>query len=205
MRFKFLFGRSGKMSLPLRLSLMFSILFLVGVFAGVLMAIFLNLPAKQALFSDLNGFIYGEHTEISFWQSLWQVSRIPLLIFCLSFTCFGVLVIPVVVALQGYLLSFSVSVMIRLLGWQGCVLGLANFGVRTFVLVPCLLILSVQCFLLSKHFFQTMLPSNKNGVTFPRGFILTFICCFLLLPLGAALDHALTEHAVSLVLDYLIL
>ena len=205
MRFKFSFRTSGEMSPTLRLSLLFSFLFLIGIFAGVLVSKYLNLTAKQALFSDLTGFIYGDHSQThSMIHSLWQISRMPLFILCMSFTCFGTIAIPFAVMLQGYLLSFSVSAMIRLLGWKGSLLGVASFGVGSFVLVPCLLILSVQCFLLSKQFFLTMFPSCQCGVKFPRGFVLASVCCLLLLPLGAVLDHLLTDAAVSFVLNHFI-
>lgn len=205
MRLKVSLKQSGGISPTLQLSLLFSVLLLVGILAGVLVATALNLSAKQALFSDLNAFIYGDHSQTSFFTSLWQFSRMPLLIFCLSFTCFGIVAIPVSVALQGYLLSFSVSTMVSLAGWKGCLLGFSSFGIRAFILVPCILILSVQCFLLSKQFFCAMLPTKTGAVKFPRGFILAIVCCFLFLIIGAILDNLLTDHAVSFVLNHLIL
>lgn len=204
MRFKLLSNQTGKLSPALQLSLSFAFLFLIGVLAGILTAAFLNLPSKQALYSDINGFINGSHTQTSFFESLWQVSSMPLLVFCLSFTCFGVLLIPVAVVLQGYLLSFSVSAMIRLLSWRGCLLGAASFGIRALTIIPCLLILSVQCFLLSKQFLRLMFPSATGSVKFPRGYVFALICSLILLPLGAAFDTAWTETAVSVVLNHFI-
>ena len=204
MRLKFLPGSQNSFSPTSRLSLLFSLLFLFGVIVGVLTAAFLNIPVKQALYSDLSAFVHGEHLQRPFIQSLWKISQIPLLIICMSFTCFGVVTIPLSVVLQGYLLSFSVSTMIRLLGWQGCLLGFANFGIQALILVPCVLILSVQGFQLSKRFFKTMLPATQDGVKFPRGFVLASFCCLFLLVFGAILDCFLTEHSVSLVLNHFI-
>ena len=130
MRLKLLSNPTDRLSPTLRLSLCFAFLFIIGVIAGVLTAAFLNLPSKQALYSDLNSFISDRHSQIEFCASLWQVSRVPLLVFFLSFTCFGVFLIPLTVLLQGYLLSFSVATMIRTLAWRGSLLGIASFGIR---------------------------------------------------------------------------
>ncbi len=204
MRFRFTLRSNSDATSTLRLSLFFSVLLLLGIIAGVLTATFLNLSSKQAVFSDINAFIYTNHAQASPIVSFWQISRIPLLVLCLSFTCFGVVAIPISVVLQGYLLSFSVSAMVRLLGWQGALLGAASFGIRTLTIIPCLIILSVQCFLLSKQFFQTMLPTADGRVKFPRGFVLALVSSLILLPIGAVLDFSLTARAVSLVLNHLI-
>lgn len=193
-----------------RLLLWFSGTVLVGAVFGVLSISCLNLTAKQALFSDLTSFLYTDHSNAAtFLQSLWQISRIPLAVLLLGFTCFGVAGIPAAIFLQGYLLSFSVAAMVRLLGWRGLLVGVATFGIQATFLLPCLLILSVQCFSLSKQLFFTLIPLGKHAqncrVLLPSGFLLAIFLSCVVLFIGATADFLLADHLISFVSGALII
>ena len=206
---KQLFARESEIRSPNRLLFCFSGVLLFGAICGVITAYCLNLSTQQALFSDVTGFLYADRSKLlTFWQALWNIGRVPILVFLLAFTCFGFVGIPFAVGLQGYLISFSEAVMVRLLGWKGFLLGIASFGVQAVFLLPCLLVLSSQAFSLSKQFLFAIIPRKRDTmqglILFPRGFWFALILSCIVLCLGAAADYFFTGHLVSFVSNTLI-
>lgn len=204
-----LFLQETEIRSPNRLLFYFSGALLLGAICGVITAHCLNLSTQQALFSDVTGFLYHNRLDtLSFWQAFWNIGRVPLLVLFLAFTCFGLIGIPFLVGLQGYLISFSVAVMVRLLGWKGLLLGIASFGVQALFLLPCLLVLSTQAFSLSKQFLFALIPQKREGsqgqILFPRGFLLALVLSLLALCTGALADYFLTGHFVSFITNTLI-
>ncbi len=195
---------------PNYLIYLFSIALLIGVVCGIVTAYFLDFNAQQALYSDVTGFLSDPHAEpVSVWQSLWSISRIPLMILLFAFTCFGVLCVPVSVGLQGYLLSFSTAVMVRLLGPKGLLLGISGFGIQAFFLIPCILLWSTQSFSLSKQFLKMLIPNKQREtmgkITFPRGFVFALLLGIVVLISGAILDCFFAKRLISFVSNTFIL
>ncbi len=200
------FGASSQNSLVF----LFSIALLIGVACGIVTAYFLDFNAQQALYSDVTGFLSAQRSEpVSVWQSLWSISRIPLMILLFAFTCFGVLCVPISVGLQGYLLSFSTAVMVRLLGPKGLLLGISGFGIQAFFLVPCILLWSTQSFSVSKQFLKMLIPGKQQKpfekIIFPRGFIFALLFGTILLVCGAIIDCFFAKRLIAFVSNTFIL
>ena len=195
---------------PNRLFLLFSTALLFGIVCGVITAYCLDFNAQQALYVDVTGFLSDQQTDAtSILQSLWSIGRIPLLILLLAFTCFGVVAVPISVGMQGYLLSFTTAVMVRLLGFDGLLLGVAGFGIQAFFIVPSILLWSTQSFSISRQFLKLLIPRKQNEpcetIIFPRGFVLALLLGALLLIIGALLDYFFAKQLISFVSHTLIL
>lgn len=75
---------------------------------------------------------------------LWETARWPLLTFLLAFTALGMIGLPVLFAVRGFLLSFAVASFIRVLGGAGSILAFLLFGVNGLLTIPVLFVLGVQ-------------------------------------------------------------
>ena len=82
--------------------------------------------------------------------------------FLSMFSVLGILIIPVLLAVRGFLLSFSVTSFIVMFGLNGIFLSLAVFGISCMLAVPPLLIISGQSFNVSLAFFTAGIGKWKN-------------------------------------------
>lgn len=81
-----------------------------------------------------------------FFSILSMYLREPLLAFALGFCSFGAVAIPILLALQGFTLSFAAASLAVSLGRSGAVLSLASFGIRGIVVIVSTLLLSLWSF-----------------------------------------------------------
>lgn len=75
---------------------------------------------------------------------VWDTVRWPLLALLLGFTALGLLGLPLLFVVRGFLLAFSIASFVRLFGGVGCLLALLVFGVSGALSVPVLFVLGVQ-------------------------------------------------------------
>jgi hypothetical protein len=75
---------------------------------------------------------------------IWEVSRWPLMTLILGFTALGVIGVPVLFALRGFLFSFAVSAFVRMFGTSGEILAILIFGFTGLLEIPVLFVLGVQ-------------------------------------------------------------
>lgn len=107
---------------------------------------------------------------------LWQLLRWPILTVLFSFTAFGVLGIPVLFAVRGFLFSFSVAAFIRVMGSFGGLVGVVVFGITGAVAIPALFVLGVQGMSASRRLAGRTLGDGKARVTNGKQY---FLCCGL--------------------------
>lgn len=88
----------------------------------------------------------GSGIEPSLWSSIWDLARWPLAAFLLGSTALGVLGIPILLGMRGFLLSFSAATFARLFGLLGVAASFAAFGVTALVSVPVLFVVSADAF-----------------------------------------------------------
>ena len=86
----------------------------------------------------------GEKPAAALLSVLVVYLRYPLLVYLCGFATLGLAMIPLLCAMQGFSLMFSVCCFTAALGRDGIVLALAAFGIRCFVTLPCLLYLAAQ-------------------------------------------------------------
>lgn len=114
--------------------------FALGAAAGFALTAWLGLPAE-----DLGGYARGfsAGVKVSFAEVLWNALRWPLFVWALGFTAFGVWMTPVMFALRGFMLCFSVTCLSG--GAQGgLLLAFVLFGLDALVTLPVLFFLGVD-------------------------------------------------------------
>ncbi len=151
--------------------------------------------------SDITIISQNESSDYSLFKTFFNLAKYPVLSLFLSFSAFGVILIPLVVFTKGFLLSLSVSSVISVLGKKGIFTALSMFGVQSLVSIPCLLLLTAVGFEFSKPFALLAGPSKgqipqkriKTGST-----LILFSFLLILVFLAAIVDTFLTPILVSI-------
>lgn len=104
----------------------------------------------------------GEITAPALASLVWDTVRWPLLALLLGFTALGLLGLPLLFAVRGFLLAFSIASFVRLFGGAGCLLALLVFGVSGALSVPVLFVLGVQGLLAARVLAGRVWGDGKN-------------------------------------------
>lgn len=119
--------------------------------------------------------------------------RYPLLVLLFGCYSFGSVVIPLLLALQGFTFSFSAASLAAALGKQGVMLSLVAFGLRSILTVICTLLLAL--FMLEKT------AGSSEARAKPSGNIVAL--CFFLLAVGIVLELTVVPRLFAPVLEML--
>jgi stage II sporulation protein M len=130
----------------LRLSVL-ALLFLAGVILGQVLSGRVPASTAQELERYLSGYVSLDRAQTMdrklVLSTLLIYFRYPVLAFLLGFSSIGVLLLPVLSAVYGFFLSFSVCCFTASFGGEGVLLALAVFGLRCVVTLPCYFALAV--------------------------------------------------------------
>ena len=98
--------------------------FLLGGLVGCLLASHIGGGGQESLAAYVEGFLRaaqaGEITAPALASLVWDTVRWPLLALLLGFTALGLLGLPLLFAVRGFLLAFSIASFVRLFGGAGC-------------------------------------------------------------------------------------
>lgn len=157
--------------------------FSAGAVCGCLFAGLLGANAQTHLFGYLDGYFEllrsSEPVRSSLLTAAWELLRWPLLVFVLGFTALGVVGLPVAFFARGFLLSYAVSVLVRIYGGVGLVTALSVFGISGFWVLPAMFTLGVDAF---RH--AGALTGKSSGRAAPPGrvrLLRACVCCAALL------------------------
>lgn len=125
-----------------------SIAFSIGIFAGCLLASQVGGGGSDSLTVYLKNYLLsvksGELTSPSLLPLIWEVFRWPILAVFLGLTPLGLVAVPALFLLRGFLLAFSIGSLYRMLATQGLLLSFLISGVSGMIAIPVLFILGVQ-------------------------------------------------------------
>jgi stage II sporulation protein M len=176
-------------------------LFLCGCIAGTVSAGCID---EGTMLNDyITGFlsIFTNDTspKLSLFSSLANNFKYQLIALFLGFSVIGVFLLPILSAVRGFFLSFSVAAIIRLLGSKGILLTLALFGVNTLITVPCFFIISVSAFSASLYLLRLVFSKNlKNTVSpFSSRFFINCGICLIMLIISALIDTYLSPYLIG--------
>jgi hypothetical protein len=125
--------------------LLLGALFLLGGAAGCAAAGQVQGDAGAALQTYLGAYLsLPEGGAVRFASVVWEQLRIPLLVLLMGFTAAGIVGIPILFALRGFLLAFCVACFCRLYGWSGLAPAAVLFGLPALLWAPALFVLGVQ-------------------------------------------------------------
>lgn len=159
--------------------------FLGGVF-GCIFASSVCGNASLALSSYINEFIAsikaGTIQMPSVISSIWSIFRWPLITVLLSFSVFGIIGIPVLFFIRGFLFTFCVSSFALVLGNHGLLYAFLLLGVESFLSIPVLFLFGLQGIALSVQAKnKKKRPKLKPYTTEPSVAVLNTICICVLL------------------------
>lgn len=146
-------GRQGKIMLDvpsgtLAAMAVLGMAFLLGGGAGCLLGGMVNGAGGSALSDYLQTYLTlaqdGTEGAPGFWAVLWEQMRFPLAALLMGFTALGVIGLPVLFAVRGFLFSFSVACFCRLFGGAGLIPALFLFGLPALLWAPALFVLGAQ-------------------------------------------------------------
>lgn len=136
---------------------------ILGIIAGGGVGVF------SSVSGDIGGdvFLYArEHLLPSgFGECLFLSGRFFLLAALFSTSYLGVVLLPSLVLVRGYVLSYAASVLFSAFSFKGLVCGLLIHGVPAVISVPCFLVVCCSCFESSRCLFMQRfhaLPPIKN-------------------------------------------
>lgn len=123
--------------------------FVLGSVAGCWCSAFLEREGAEALRSWLEGYVSLSQSSGSGgkWLTVfWQMLRLPLLLTLLQFTVLGLLAIPLLMGVRGFLLSFAVTGFVRAYAWRGLLCALLLFAPLELVELTALFLLAISAF-----------------------------------------------------------
>lgn len=107
----------------------------LGLALGCLFASWVDSGADSPLIAYLDSYFSALAQDgiriLSATEAAWEVARWPLFLLLAGATLFRKAAIPALFCARGFLLSYAVSVFVRLLGWTGLALAGAVLGIPT--------------------------------------------------------------------------
>ena len=123
------------------------LLFIIGSLSGCIVGLYLS-PGSTNMTGQ---FIFTDISRETVWEALWNSSQFFLLLWILSTSWLGMLLVPGAVILRGYLLSCSVSALFSTGSWRGLLYAFFVSGIPSLLLIPLFLIAAKDSFLSSRR------------------------------------------------------
>ena len=124
--------------------------FLLGGVAGCALAACVGGGGSESLTTYIQGYWSAAQAGLTEPPALpaviWETVRWPGLTVLLGFTALGFIGIPVLFAVRGFLLSFTISSFVRMFGMAGGGMAFLLFGITSLFALPALFVLGVQGF-----------------------------------------------------------
>lgn len=157
--------------------------FLIGCFAGCIFASQVDDIGNSAMSNYINGYLSQLNDKnVNSIMLLWSTVQWPLLLLIFSLTPVGLIGIPVIFLLRGFLLSFAVSAFCRAYDVHGLLLSFIALGITGLLHIPVLFTCGVQGFLTSGTLAGRLLgDSGKQPIIDRVGLIRIAICAVILL------------------------
>ena len=183
--------------------------FLAGGLAGCALAGYVGGEGLESLSVYLNAFLQaagaGEAQPPFLGALVWSSLRWPLLALLLGFTALGLLGLPALFAVRGFLLGFSIASFVRLFGQSGCLLAVLVFGIPGAAAVPALFVLGVQGFLAARILAGRFWGDGKRPVPYGKRYFLRCGMCVAALCVCILLEYLAVPALVESMADALAL
>lgn len=158
-----------------------SAFFFLGGLLGCILAARVGGGGSDSLILYLERFLStaGEQTALAppLLPLIWETVRWPLIVFVLGFTTLGLLFIPVVFSVRGFLLAFSIASFVRMFGGGGGLLAFLVFGISGCVALPVFFVLGVQGIMASRYLATRFLGETRRGSPYGKRYFLRCGVC----------------------------
>ena len=175
--------------------------FLLGGLAGCLLSTFVGGAGQESLRAYLESFLStaqsGGTASPALAVQLWDILRWPALALLLGFTALGVLGLPILFAVRGFLLAFSIAAFVRIFGSAGCLLAFLIFGIGGGFSIPALFVLGVQGLGAARTLASRFLGEGKAPSPYGRAYFLRCGGCAAALCVCVVLERFAVPALVS--------
>ncbi len=176
-------------------------MFLCGCVIGTFSAGLVGDGTKlNAILSDyIASYINGSVPSPDFITSVFDAFKYHLAAIFLGLSVLGVIFVPLLSAVRGFMLSYAVSAIVRLLGGKGVWLALSVFGIHTLLTIPCFFILCIYAYSSASYIFRQSFSRNMKLTASPFNSRMITVCglCLLILLVTAVIDTYLTPQLIS--------
>lgn len=187
--------------------LVLSIAFLLGGLSGCILVDQLVGDGSDMLGSYLDGYLSvvrsGNAVQPELWAVLWETVRWPLLIFVLGITPLGLIGIPILFVIRGFLLSFAIASFFRVLGLSGLIFSGVLFGLSGVLYVPALFHCGLQCFSASGAMVSRLTGEGKKAPLFERSSLICGCVCAAALCLCVLIDYSAVPRVLEALAEFL--
>lgn len=172
--------------------LFMSMCFLVGSVIGCLMSGIISMQSGAVLLDYVQEYIAvfaRADVRPAFASVVLETIRFPFIALVLSFTALGVLGLPLLFAVRGFMLSFAISAFYRLFGAVGYAPALVLFGLSAVIWLPALFHLGVQGMLASYSLLRRAVGEWRHPLPYDYGYLVRIGACAAALAACIALEH----------------
>lgn len=170
-----------------------SVAFSLGAFIGIVTAANVGGSGQDSLTTYIENYFAaakaGASAPPGLLVSFWDTVRWPLLAFLMGVTALGVVGIPALFSIRGFLLSFSISSFVRMFGGAGSILAFFSFGLTGMLAIPSLFVLGVQGFASASELAIRALGAGKGPFPFGKIYWIRCSLCVVALGLCAILEY----------------
>lgn len=131
----------------------------------------------------------GDSTAPDLLTVLWTALRFPVLTACLGFTAFGVVGLPVLFGVRGFLFSFAVTCFVSIYGIAGGLLAFLLLGLTGVISILPLFILGTQGMAASRKLLRRSLGARKESGIYSRRYFARCGICGAVLLLCVLFDY----------------
>jgi hypothetical protein len=142
-------------------------------------------------------------SDVNFWNVLLNILRFPVIVILCGLCVFGTVMIPIVVAVRGFLLLFTITTFVRLFGGSGLLYSMSLFGIQCLFVLPCILLLAAQGLVSASLLFSLASSRGKkiSGSVFSGAYFIRILICFGVLLFCALVETLITPYLVSLTIN----
>ena len=157
-------------------SILLSMFFFVGSVFGCIAAGLIRDPSG-ILFDYIRGYLEllaQDGVTARFFSVFWETAKYSVIAVLLAFTALGILGLPLLFAVRGFLLCYAVTVFYRILGFEGLLPVFFLFGLSAVIWMPVLFLLGVRGMLSSYGLLRRATGDGRYPLSCNGGYL---ICC----------------------------
>lgn len=175
--------------------------FFLGGLAGCLLASQVGGGGSDSLTLYLKGFLSaaqaGGVSGPALLPLVWETARWPVLALLLGFTALGILGLPLLFGVRGFLLAFSIASFVRMFGGAGGLLAFLVFGVSGVLAVPAFFVLGVQGLVAARSLAGRFLGEGRRNSPYGRAYFLRCGVCAGVLCVCVLLEYLAVPALVA--------
>lgn len=187
--------------------LILAISFALGVFAGCFLADCVSGEGDEELRNYFTGFLEysGSLPNPNLIRVFWSTFRWHIITLCLGISAIGLIGIPVLFVLRGFLLAFSAASFYSVFGLEGLLFSFVILGITGIISIPVLFVLGVRGFLASGASAGRLLGTGGKRLLVDRSTVLCFCVCFAVLTICALIEYSVLPSIIVSLSDSFVL